>query len=133
MKKILVVEDTLSVREEICDILRIEDYEVFEASDGYQALAIVKNKMPDLIITDILMPRLNGFKLIKELKRLKRARNIPIILLTAKAEKSDLQHGLELGVKDYLVKPLSILDLIKAVRNKFLNKNNISSKTPKKN
>ncbi len=122
MKKILVVEDTISVREELCDILRIENYEVFEASDGHQALAIVKSKMPDLIITDILMPRLNGFKLIKELKKWKKTKNIPIILLTAKAEKADLQHGLELGVKDYLVKPLGILDLINTVKNKFVNK-----------
>jgi len=122
MKKILVVEDTISVREEVCDILRIENYEVFEASDGHQALAIVKSKMPDLIITDILMPRLNGFKFIEKLKKWKKTKNIPIILLTAKAEKADLQHGLELGIKDYLVKPLGILDLINTVKNKFVNK-----------
>jgi DNA-binding response OmpR family regulator len=119
MKKILVVEDTISVREEICDILRIENYEVFEAVNGYQALTLVQKTKPDLIITDILMPQLNGFKLISELRKSKTGKNIPIILLTAKAEKSDLKHGLELGVKDYLIKPLSISVLIKAVRNKL--------------
>ncbi len=119
MKKILVVEDTISVREEICDILRIENYEVFEAANGYQALALVQRTNPDLIITDILMPHLNGFKLISELKKLKTGKNIPIIVLTAKAEKSDLKHGLKLEIKDYLVKPLSISVLIDAVRNRL--------------
>ena len=119
MKTILVVEDTKAVREEICDILRIEEYEVIEAVDGLKGLKAVNNKLPDLIITDILMPRLDGYKFIEELKSQDKTKNIPVIFLTAKAGKADKKQGMKLGVNDYLIKPLSPNDLLEAVSNKL--------------
>jgi two-component system sensor histidine kinase/response regulator len=119
MKKILVIEDTAAIREEIADILEMEGFQVFEAADGLEGLNKAKTIIPDLIVSDILMPKLNGYQMLKELQKQYTTENIPLIFLSAKAEKSDIREGMNLGADDYLTKPLSADDLIKAINNKL--------------
>lgn len=119
MYKILIVEDTLSIREEITDILLMQGYLVFQAKNGKIGFEIALKENPDLIISDILMPVLNGFKMFDKLQKDKRTINIPLIFLSAKAEKEDIRIGMNLGAEDYLTKPVSIDELLKVVKNKL--------------
>jgi two-component system sensor histidine kinase/response regulator len=119
MKKILVIEDTAAIREEIVDILEMEGFQVFEAADGLEGLNKAKTVTPDIIVSDILMPRLNGYQMLRELQKQYATENIPLIFLSAKAEKDDIREGMNLGADDYLTKPLSPDDLIKAINNKL--------------
>jgi two-component system sensor histidine kinase/response regulator len=119
MKKILVIEDMAAIREEIADILKMEGFQVFEAADGLEGLNKAKTIIPDIIVSDILMPKLNGYQMLRELQKQYITENIPLIFLSAKAEKSDIRKGMNLGADDYLTKPLSPDDLIKAINNKL--------------
>ena len=119
MHKILVVEDTLAIREEVCDILLWEGYTVFQAKDGEMGFKMALKENPDLILSDILMPNLDGFEMFKKLQKNKKTRSIPLIFLSAKGEKEDIRIGMNLGAEDYLTKPVSINDLISAVQNKL--------------
>ena len=115
MKRILIIEDTDSIREELVDILTLEDYDVFEAENGKVGIDQALKNLPDLIICDILMPVLNGFEFFNLLKSEKSIKHIPVIFLSAKANKEDIEKGKKLGVVDYLVKPISIDALIDAI------------------
>ena len=119
MFKILIVEDTLTIREEIHDILVMEGYTVFEAENGSIGFEIALKKHPDLIISDILMPKLNGFEMYKKLQNNKTTKLIPLIFLSAKAEKSDIRVGMRLGAEDYLTKPIDVEDLLNTVKIKI--------------
>ena len=114
--EILVVEDHQELREFIRTILQRE-YHVVLASDGRQGLEIARQRMPDLIITDVMMPVMDGFELVHQLLNDQRTSHIPVILLTAKAETDDRIKGLELGADDYLVKPFKQNELLSRVRN----------------
>lgn len=119
MKSILIIEDTPDVIEEICDILQMEGYNTFTANNGLEGLEMAKQKLPDLIVTDILMPVMDGYQFFKELKKYPATENIPVIFLSAKAAPSDIRFGMNLGADDYLTKPLSPEDLIAAINNKL--------------
>jgi two-component system sensor histidine kinase/response regulator len=133
MYKVLIIEDTLAIREEIYDILLMEGYEVFQAENGLIGFEIALIEHPDLIISDILMPHLNGFEMFEKLQTNKKTASIPLIFLSAKAEKEDIRIGMNLGAEDYLTKPLNINDLLNAVKNKIKKKliidQNIIAKT----
>tara|TARA_B100000795_G_scaffold190817_1_gene145411 strand:+ start:43811 stop:44917 length:1107 start_codon:yes stop_codon:yes gene_type:complete len=133
MYKVLIVEDTLAIREEIYDILSMEGYDVFQAENGNIGFEIALKEHPDLIISDILMPVLNGYGMFEKLQKNKKTISIPLIFLSAKAEKEDIRVGMNLGADDYLTKPLNINDLLDAVENKIKKKliidQNIISKT----
>ena len=122
MYKVLVVEDTLSIREEINDILLMEGYIVFQAENGRIGFEVALRENPDLIVSDILMPDLNGFEMFEKLQEDKKTMNIPLIFLSAKAEKADIRIGMNLGAEDYLTKPINTNDLVDAVENKIKNK-----------
>ena len=121
MKNILVIDDTLAIREEVCDILRMEGFDVFEAKNGIEGLNIAKKEIPNLIISDILMPELNGYELLEKLSKDERTKNIPIIFLSAKANKESLIKGLRMGAEDYIIKPVSPDVLLFAVNEKINN------------
>jgi DNA-binding response OmpR family regulator len=120
--KILIVEDTLAVREEVHDILLMEGYTVFEAKDGIEGYDMALKVDPDLIISDILMPELNGFEMFKKLQKDKRTMSIPLIFLSAKGEKEDIRIGMNLGAEDYLTKPINVNDLVNAAKTKIKKK-----------
>jgi len=132
MHKILIVEDTREIREEICDILIMEGYNVSQAENGSIGFEMALKENPDLIISDILMPELNGFEMFQKLKKHKETLGIPLIFLSAKAEKTDIRMGMNLGAEDYLSKPVSIDDLVKAVENKIKKKLIIDKKIDEK-
>ncbi|TXD46866.1 response regulator [Polaribacter sp. IC073] len=122
MHKILIVEDTLAIREEVCDILLMEGYCVFQAENGKIGVDMALQEHPDLIISDILMPEFNGFEMFSKLQEHKKTRTIPLIFLSAKGEKEDIRSGMNLGAEDYLTKPININDLVNAVENKIKKK-----------
>jgi len=120
--KILIVEDTLALREEVCDILEMEGYQVFQATNGKVGYEMTLKEKPDLIISDILMPSLDGFEMFEKLQSRKGTNTIPLIFLSAKGEKEDIRIGMNLGAEDYLTKPINIKDLVDAVKNKIKKK-----------
>jgi signal transduction histidine kinase len=122
MYKVLIVEDTLAIREELYDILLLEGYSVFEAENGLIGLEMTLKEQPDLIISDILMPKLNGFEMFKMLRKDKRTSSIPLIFLSAKGEKENIRTGMNLGAEDFLVKPIIVKDLLNAIENKIKKK-----------
>jgi len=115
MKKILVIEDTLEVRENICEILGLAGYQVDDAPDGKIGVEKAMNNAPDLILCDVMMPELDGFGVLKILNKRAETNKIPFIFLTAKAEKSDFRKGMGLGADDYITKPFDDAELLDAI------------------
>lgn len=109
MRKILVVDDEANIREVIREYVEFKGYECDEAVDGMDAVEHVKKEDYDLIILDIMMPRLDGYSACKEIKKLKQ---VPIIMLSARGEEYDKLFGFELGIDDYVVKPFSPKELM---------------------
>ena len=120
MFKILVVDDEKSIREVIRTYAEFEGHEVVEAVDGLDAIDKVKEEDFDVIVMDIMMPRLDGFSSYKEIKKIK---NIPVLMLSARSEEYDKLFGFEIGIDDYVTKPFSPKELI-ARLNVIVNRNN---------
>ncbi|UII28237.1 response regulator [Fulvivirga maritima] len=120
--RILIIDDTIPLLEEITDILKMEEYEVETASDAYEGMRKVATTSPDLIITDVLMPEINGFQFIEKIKSLDKHKHIPIIVLSAQASKENLDKAKEVKADLYLKKPCSADELIYSIES-LLNKN----------
>ena len=112
MKKLLVVDDEAKIREVIKEYSEFSGYEVTEAADGMSAIGLCKLNDYDLIIMDVMMPKLDGFSSVKEIKKFK---DIPVIMLSARGEEYDKLFGFERGVDDYVVKPFSPKELMARV------------------
>ena len=112
-RKILVVDDTRNVQVLLSDFLSSQDFEVLIASDGREALEIVHQSNPDLILLDIMMPNMDGYQFITHLRR---ESNIPVIMITAKQQESDIIHGFDLGADDYITKPFRLRELLVRMR-----------------
>ena len=112
MKKLLVVDDEAKIRKVIKEYSEFSGYEVTEAADGMSAIGLCKLNDYDLIIMDVMMPKLDGFSSVKEIKKFK---DIPVIMLSARGEEYDKLFGFELGVDDYVVKPFSPKELMARV------------------
>jgi DNA-binding response OmpR family regulator len=115
-KNILIVEDEADIIEVLRYYLERENYRVHVAPDGFAGLEIAEKVVPNLIILDLMLPRLDGTEVCKRLKGDERLRDIPIIMLTAKAEESDKIKGLETGADDYVTKPFSAKELMARVK-----------------
>jgi DNA-binding response OmpR family regulator len=111
--RILIVEDDTNLLETIKYNLRKEGYEVSTASDGEQAIEIARRDKPDLLLLDIMLPKISGFEICRILRR---EMTVPIIMLTAKADETDKIVGLEIGADDYMTKPFSMRELLARVR-----------------
>jgi len=112
-RRILVVDDEARVRQFIRLNLELEGFEVFEASNGLEALQKVKELLPDLVILDVMMPEMDGFE---TLEMIREVSNVPVIMLTVRADESDKVRGLELGADDYVTKPFSPRELVSRIR-----------------
>lgn len=110
MALILVVDDEASLAEMVCDALNISGHTAVAANDGAAALAIVREQRPALVITDVNMPKIDGFELLDRLR--KSGNETPVIVLTARTDKQDLTTGFRSGADDYLVKPFVLQELI---------------------
>ena len=124
MAKILVVDDEIKIREIIKEYAEFEGYEVAQAEDGMQAVEMVKNQDFDIIIMDVMMPKLDGYSACKEIRKIKQ---IPVIMLSARGEEYDKLFGFEIGVDDYVVKPFSPKELMARIR--VLNRASASQRT----
>lgn len=116
MSKILLVEDTASLAVEIVDILRMEDFEVSIAKNGKDALAQLKKGLSDIVISDLLMPEMDGFQLITELKNNSSFKNIPIIILSARTTTDTIDKVKQLGADLFIQKPCDSKYLVGSIK-----------------
>src|SRR5215831_12989481 len=118
---ILVVEDNEDLREAASLVLTMEGYQVFSAADGQDAMDLLQSGrcMPDLIVSDIAMPRMDGYEFFEAVHKIPELKVIPFIFLTARGSRLDVRFGRQLGVDDYLVKPFESDDFLAAVENKL--------------
>lgn len=132
MAKILIIEDNDEVRENTSEILELAGYTMAQASDGKKGIEMVNKFQPDLIICDIMMPVLDGYGVLHLLGKNPATATIPFIFLTAKAERSDMRKGMEMGADDYITKPFDKIELLNAIESR-LNKSNALKKDYTKN
>ena len=125
MKRLLIVDDEDKIREVIREYAEFSGYEAEEAADGMSAIGMVKLNDYDLIIMDIMMPKLDGFSAVKEIQKIT---SIPVIMLSARGEEYDKLFGFELGIDDYVVKPFSPKELMARV-NAVLSRIDVSDKS----
>jgi DNA-binding LytR/AlgR family response regulator len=119
LTKILVIEDEDELCNAVKSLLESSGYKVITASNGLEGVQAARESVPDLIISDIMMPKMNGYKVIETLRKEKALASIPFIFLSAKDEKSDFRSGMELGADDYLIKPFRAPELLKAVETRL--------------
>jgi len=115
-KKILVVDDEVDLVETVRFPLEIEGYHVLVAYDGEDALSQARKEDPDLILLDLMLPKLDGYKVCRLLKFDERYKHIPILMLTAKTQEKDKVIGMETGANEYITKPFDIDSLLKTVK-----------------
>lgn len=114
MKRILIIEDDISILKGLKDVLMFKSYDVLTATDGASGYEAAVEKNPDLIILDIMLPKIDGFTLCKKLRD---AGNMtPVLMLTARGEEPDKVQGLDIGADDYVTKPFSLPELLARVR-----------------
>ena len=127
MSKILVIEDEDNVREIVFEILTAEGFEVLQAENGVIGLQLAQQQLPCLIICDIMMPGLDGHDVLLQLQQDTATRTIPFIFLSAKSTHIDRRTGMNLGADDYLTKPCTRADLLKAVTARLVKHSYIQS------
>lgn len=117
-KTILIVEDDSDLRETIEEILS-DEFVVLSAADGREALAIMEKKRPDLVLSDVGMPRLSGFEMLEAMRAAKETESVPVIILSAKGDRENIRRGMELGADDYIPKPFRTDELLAAVQSRL--------------
>lgn len=122
MHHILVVEDDKILRNNIIEFLESEGFSTSSAMDGEAALSEIKDITPDLILCDIMMPKINGIELSDLLHKQESFNTVPFIFLTAKADPSDIRKGMNAGADDYIIKPFNFDDLLKSINTRLLKK-----------
>jgi CRP-like cAMP-binding protein len=132
MKTVLLIEDNNDVRENTSEILKLAKYNVITAKNGKEGVEMAEKDKPDIIICDIMMPVLDGHGVLHMLSKNEETSGIPFIFLTAKAERSDMRKGMEMGADDYLTKPFDDTELLNAIESR-LKKNDILRKEFAKN
>lgn len=115
MKSLLVIEDNIEVRENICEILELSGYKVLSAEHGKEGIEKAIKEKPDLILCDVMMPKLDGYGVLKILRANKLTNHIPFIFLTARVNKEDFRKGMGLGADDYITKPFDDTELLEAI------------------
>lgn len=131
MKKILVIEDETSVRQNLVDLLNVEGYLPIEARDGEEGVSLAWEMLPDLILCDINMPKLDGFGVLSRISRDPSTATIPFIFLTARAERDDLRRGMSLGADDFITKPFTIDEVLQAVETRLGKRDMIENQAEK--
>ena len=122
MAKILIAEDEPDIRNLITFTLRFAGHEVTTAQNGEEALELASTVMPDLILMDVRMPRMDGYEACKRMKADEKLKHIPVVFLSAKGQEAEVQTGLEAGAEEYILKPFSpdeLTDRVKELVDKF--------------
>ena len=112
MKKILIVDDEPSILMALEYAFKKQEYEVFIARDGSEAIEILKTKIPDIILLDIMMPKVDGYQTLQIIKENENLNKVKVVFLTAKSKKADIEKGFALGVDKYFTKPFSVKKII---------------------
>lgn len=115
-KKILLVDDSMTALMMEKALLSRHAYDVVVARDGVEAVHSALESAPDLIVLDVIMPRMNGFEACRELRRLEATRGIPIVMVTTRGEPEHIAHGYEAGCNDYVTKPINGPELVAKIR-----------------
>ena len=129
MKTIVVVEDNTAIREDIAEMLELAGYKALTAENGKEGAILARSSQPDLIISDIMMPVVDGLGMLHILRKDPETESIPFIFLTSKTDRHDFRNAMESGADDYITKPFNTDELLKAIENRFkrqsaLNKRN---------
>ena len=132
MKKVLVIEDETSVRENLVELLSAEGYQPIEARDGEEGVRLAWDVLPDVILCDINMPKMDGYGVLSRVSRDPATATIPFIFLTARAEREDQRRGMLLGADDYITKPFSIDDVLQAIEKRLEKRALIENEAEKK-
>jgi len=115
MKKILVIEDEAETRDNLVLMLEMEGFKPLSAPNGHVGVEVAKRELPDVILCDVSMPKLDGYGVLEALRADEKTVSIPFIFLTAKGDKKDLRTGMNLGADDYLTKPASAEEVLAAI------------------
>lgn len=121
MKKILIVDDETDIVESLKFVLDASGYSCYTAFNGEDGLKLAKELVPDLMILDVMMPKINGYKISRLLKYDNKYKNIPILMITARSQEEDKLIGEETGADEYITKPFDLDDVLKTV-DKYLKK-----------
>ncbi len=121
MTKILIVDDEKDIVETLSFMLEAKGFEIISAYDGEEGLKLAKEESPDLIILDVMMPKINGYKICRLLKYDAKYKNIPIIMVTARSQDTDKLIGEETGADEYITKPFEFSDVLEVI-NKYTSK-----------
>ncbi len=116
MRRILVIEDSSEYRDFIAELLRLSGYELVEADDGEPGIRLAHEAAPDLIICDLHLPHIDGFRTLETIRNQERARHVPFIFLSGDSDPLHIHYGLNLGAEAYFVKPVSARDFVLEVR-----------------
>jgi len=116
MSTILIIEDNRNIRENTAELLEMEAYNVITASDGKEGFQKILDLIPDLVICDILMPKMGGLELLAKLEMHNNLKTIPLIFFSVKSEKKDIKIAMGLGAYDYIVKPSDLKELLVSIR-----------------
>ena len=119
MKKILIIDGQPEMRRNLTTILELEKFQPLAAENGRIGVELAKKEKPDLILSEIVMPELDGFAVITAIRGTPETESIPFIFLTAKGEKRDVRTGMSLGADDYLTKPVAKTDLLGVIRSRL--------------
>ena len=119
-RKILIVDDEPNIVMSLEYTFKKKNFEVFIARDGSEALQILEDSFPDVVLLDIMMPNVDGYQTLKQIKNNERLRNTKVVFLTAKNKASDIEKGLKLGADKYLTKPFSVKKIVSEI-NELLN------------
>lgn len=118
-KVVLIIEDNQDIRESTVEILELAGYTVYAAENGKKGVELAQAHIPDIILCDIMMPELDGYGVLYLLSKIEQMVNIPFIFVTAKAERTDLRKGMEMGADDYLTKPFDDIELLNAIETRL--------------
>ncbi|MCU0545670.1 MAG: response regulator [Oscillatoriaceae cyanobacterium Prado104] len=130
--KILIIEDEEPIRENILELLEAEKFIALGATNGKAGIKLALEQIPDLILCDVMMPEIDGYGVLKALRSEPITATIPVIFLTAKADKTDVRLGMELGADDYITKPCTPQELLKAIAIRLERQKTISSRSQEK-
>ena len=115
MKSILIIEDNTAIRENAIEMLELEGYIVMAAADGNEGVKMAEENLPDLILSDVMMPGLNGHEVFNELKKNKSTQSIPFVFMTSSVEKKEIDSALQKGADGYIKKPFEDVDFFKTI------------------
>lgn len=133
MTHILLIDDDDGVLDATAELLELEGFKITKAVDGKEGLQKMESHIPDLVLCDILMPKMDGLQLLQEMGKRPKLNRIPFIFFSAKSENVDIKNGLDMGADDYLTKPFELEDLLRSIHKSLQKKKEVLGTVQKPN